>query len=243
MEKYAQIYEIKSYQCDRSRRLRLVCLFNLLQDMADTHANLINVGYNFCIQKNVGWVGSNYHVKINRLPEWGEKITIKTWPSLAKRISAIRDFEILDERGEYIIKASSQWVLIDLKRLRPVIIDNYMRYDKINERGIQTDFSAIILPQETPNQKNITVRYDDFDLNQHVNNSIYPVWAIDSLPESFRHHKTIQEIKVAFKKSITQEDEVNVEFFIQNLYTIHRITSTDKSKEFARIEVLWADNQ
>lgn len=73
METLALPHTVKIYECDRKKQLRLHCLFNLFQDAADMHADALGVGYEYCLSRGIGWVGANYHLKINRLPLWQEK--------------------------------------------------------------------------------------------------------------------------------------------------------------------------
>ena len=45
MQKYRKMYQLKSYECDASFRLRLMSLFNFFQDVADGHAEEIEEEY------------------------------------------------------------------------------------------------------------------------------------------------------------------------------------------------------
>ena len=94
METLALPHTVKIYECDRKKQLRLHCLFNLFQDAADMHADVLGVGYEYCLSRGIGWVGANYHLKINRLPLWQEKIVLTTWASGKTVVSGIRDFNI-----------------------------------------------------------------------------------------------------------------------------------------------------
>ena len=95
--KFIREYKLRSYECDRNGTLRIVALMNIFQDVADSHASLLGIGIEHCLQHGLAWVGSNYHIKIERMPAWHEQITVCTWPSAEKKISAIRDFEVRDE--------------------------------------------------------------------------------------------------------------------------------------------------
>ena len=81
--------------------------------MADSHADILNVGYKSFNPKNITWVGAGYALHINRRPKWNDKVTIETWSSGLSAACAIRDFNVLSEDGEVLFSASSQWVIID----------------------------------------------------------------------------------------------------------------------------------
>ena len=240
MEKYTKEYEIRSYECDKDCRLRLLTIFNLMQDMADTHAELMGVGYDICFQKGIGWVGGNYHLRINKLPKWREKFTLKTWPAATTFVTGIRDFEALDKEGEVLFQASSQWVLIDLAKGRPVsVAKNLGEYELLSERAIETNFPALVFPKRIDFQKKFFVRYDDIDMNNHVNNAVYPVWAAESVPLSFRTTQEILELEVSFKKPALLGDTVLIETQIDENRTYHLIKNEKSETTLAQVTILW----
>ena len=134
-------YVIRTYECDRNENLRLPTLMNIFQDIADSHASAMGIGLDYCLRNGMAWVGSNYHLMLERLPKMHEKIKVLSWPSAEKKIGAIREFLVLGENGNVIIKASSQWILIDAVRRRPVSLREHLpSYQIIAERLIESDF-------------------------------------------------------------------------------------------------------
>ena len=47
---------------------------------------------------------------------------------------------------------------------------------------------------------NFKVRYTDIDSNNHVNNTKYIDWAIETLPEDIVNNYVLDEVKVTFEK-------------------------------------------
>ncbi len=240
METLALPHTVKIYECDRKKQLRLHCLFNLFQDAADMHADALGVGYEYCLSRGIGWGGANYHFKINRLPLWQEKIVLTTWASGKTAVSGIRDFKAETENGELLFFASSQWALISLETLRPVAVaKNLPGYTLHNERMIDTVFPAIPLPENEDSAAPFAVRYDDIDINDHVNNAVYPLWAAESVSHDFRKAHEIAEMEIAFKKPAVFDDDITVFTQTDGLTTTHRIASPDKSKDFSRVRIHW----
>lgn len=66
--KFVREYLIRSYECDCNGTLRIVALMNIFQDIADSHAEQLGIGMEHCLKHGLAWVGSNYHIKINRMP-------------------------------------------------------------------------------------------------------------------------------------------------------------------------------
>lgn len=240
MEKYVKKYEVRGYECDKDAHLRLISIFNLMQDIADKHASVMEVGYEFCKEHGIGWVGGNYHLKIHRLPKWEEMVELRTWPSDKTFVTGIREFEALDGENKPLFMASSQWVLIDTQRLRPVAVAKHLYdYELLPERMIETKFPTPPHPVRVDFEKIFYVRYDDIDVNNHVNNAVYPVWACEAVPMDFRQMHDLAEVEVSFKKSAVMGDVILIKTQIEDNVTHHVILNQAGDKEFALLQVKW----
>lgn len=240
MEKYVKNYVISSYECDRSGRLRIRSLFNFFQDMADDHANIMGVGYHKCVETGIGWIGGAYHVQFNHLPKWEDKISLHTWPSGTTAVTGIRDFQMLDERGVTLINATSQWVLVDTQKMRPVsVAKNLGTYELVSEKAFESSFSALPEITRVDTEKFIPVRNDDIDINQHVNNAVYPTLALDGLTDDFLKTHDIIELQIAFKKPAVLSDIIHMKTQIDGYTTLHQLFNETDEVEFARIKIDW----
>lgn len=241
MEKYKKSYEIASFECDEYGTLRLRCLFNLFQDLADTHANILGVGYNYCKQNHIGWVGGAYSVQINKMPIWRDKIILKTWPSKATAATAIREFEMINEQtGSVLVQASSQWVLVDDVKHRPVCVLPHLQHcEPITERCIDTPFTKLPTLERTDIMIEQTVRFDDIDLNHHVNNSVYPSWVLDALPPDFTMRRKLFRLQIQYKYPAQKGDRICVKSQMDENIGLHVITNGSSTLEFARVRTVW----
>lgn len=240
LKKYAKEYLIRSYECDRHNSLRLVTLMNIFQDMADTNAAQLGLGLEFCLARGLAWVGSNYEIVIDRLPQLHETIKVVTWPAEEKKLGAVRDFEIFDTTGKSIIRASSQWILINFEKKRPVALrENLPEYTVISERSLETDFPKIkdvAMPQVKADFK---VRFDDIDINEHVNNAVYPLWASEAVGDNYRNSHRPRKIAIAFKKECHMGERIEVESECANDVSTHSIKSLTDGRELAKVEIEW----
>lgn len=238
MEKFEKEFQIRSYECDKDGFLRIITLMNILQDAADSNATKLGFGFDFCLETGVAWVGTNYHIVINRLPRVHEKICIETWPSGENKFMALRDFVVFDEKGVVIMKATSQWLLVDINKKRPVSLKQYLPdYMYIDERVLGEAFAKLSGVDNAPITKEFEARYDDIDLNRHVNNGIYPLWAIESLPKDFVETHFPSEIEISYKKECLAGQKVAVKTQIEGLQTLHTITSNDN--ELTHLRISW----
>lgn len=242
--KFTRDYIVRSYECDRNNRMRIITLMNIFQDMAYADVTRLGFGVRFCLKNKVTWVGSNYAIEIDRLPKMDENIRIQTWASAEKKVSAIRDFEVFGEDGKSIIRASSQWVMIDFVKHRPVALKERLpEYNLIENRALETDFPKIKDLEHVDYQAKFRVRYDDIDLNRHVNNAVYALWACESVDSDFRLKHTPHYIEIAFKKEGYLGEKIMVNTQFDGKTTTHSINTYDgdNNRELAKATVVWQE--
>lgn len=241
VEKYSKNYTIRSYECDCNNNLRILTLMNILQDIADENASLLGFGLDFCINNGLTWVGTNYILEIDRLPKIHENIKIVTWPSARNKFSAYRDFEVFGEDNQSIIRATSEWALISLARRRPIsVVDNLPIKEIVASRSIDTDFPKIPEVQEFENQYKFRVRFDDIDINKHINNAVYILWASEAVDSAFRLSNNPAKISVNFKKEGFIGEKVMVITEQKDGNSLHSIrTYGDSERELARVQIEW----
>lgn len=241
MDKLKKDFSVRIYECDRDGSLHFGKIFNLFQEVADENANQIGVGYDYCLAHNIGWVGAGYVVKIDRMPACEEKFTLYTWPSDKTAVSAIRDFKAVSEKGDTLFYATSQWALVNLETKRLVRMEeNLPPYEPIRERVIDSTFPAIPLPERVDHSLTYPVRFDEIDINKHVNNAVYPLWASEAVPSDFRSSHTVKGLSVAFKRPAVFGTTIAAETQIDETTTRTAIKSADDGTVFARVQIDWA---
>ena len=243
--KYRKQYSVRSYECDRNNNLRILTLMNIFQDMADINAAELGFGLEFCINNGMTWVGTNYALEIERLPKIHENIAIETWPSAKNKLSAYRDFEVFGEDGSSIIRASSQWALISLERKRPIsVADNMPLQQPLEIRALDTDFPKIEEISRCDNQYKFRVRFDDIDLNKHINNAVYVLWAAEAVEPEFRLTHNPAKISINFRKEGYMGEKIKVSTRMDGLKSVHSIWTydSDNERELARAVIEWKEN-
>ena len=225
MTPYSDKRVLKTYKMDRHGLLRPVMLMNELQDLADTHAEFLGRGRTWCLQNNKAWVVTHYFVDILKMPTENQEIEIITWPSFADHLRAHRDFEIKDAKtGEVLVYATSQWIMIDIALRRPVRIDEVLAgWGTYDRKVIARPFEKI--PDfEAETEWKTKTRFDDIDLNQHINNAVYATWATESLGFGFRDTHQLKRLDINFKKEISAEGkEMTVKSRVDGTESRHMI--------------------
>lgn len=163
--------------------LSLHSFFALFQEAALLHAGVLGFGEEYCMREGRMWVLSRLLLEIDTLPRHRERISLETWPKRPQGPFATRDFRLIGENGETHAKATSMWLLLEGESLRPVrpqtIFADYP-FDEMGEilTGPAPKIGADGEGRES--RLDVVVRYSDLDQNQHVNNTRYVRWFLDS---------------------------------------------------------------
>lgn len=229
---------LQAYQCDRYGKMRPLILMNELQGMGDKHAESLGVGYAYCEARGIAWVVTHYLVDIIEMPTEREELAITTWPSCQDALRATRDFEIRGADGRLLVRATSQWVLIDMARRRPLRLDENLPRWTVNEcRAWNRTFDKF--PDFEASRTHVMkCRFDDIDVNQHINNAVYAVWATESVGYAYRNSHDLRRIELNFKKEIKPDTpEVMVDVKIDGDVSYHKIRTGDT--EHASVICTW----
>lgn len=238
--KFVKERRLKTYQCDRYGFLRPVSLMNKLQGLAGTHADMLGVGRDVCASKNIAWVLTHMFVDIIDMPRAEEMLTYSTWPSSTGAVRSERDFEIRDEHGKLKIRAISQWVLIDLNTRRVARISDYFPdWNGLPERVWNREFDKC--PDFVPTKSHVMAcRFDDIDLNQHINNAVYTVWATESVGFDYRNTHKLRGIDIYFEHEINPTTPtVRIEVGFDNSRNISRHKIMTNEIEHAKVVCYW----
>lgn len=240
---YSKEYQIKYYEMDFKRILKPSALLNFLQDMATINADSLGFGYSFTYPKNYGWFLIKYHMEFEDYPEQLDDIIIKTEPRGVSKILAFRDFEIYSTNKKLLGRVTSNWMMVDLetKNVLPLskILDSIM--PPYQKRDSDMQFSKIFAPQTCTNKSLFEIRYDDIDVNQHVNNANYIVWALETLPFEFKSKHKIKILDIVYKKEIAFGYNVisQLELDENSETSIHVLKNESTGEDLCIIQIQW----
>ncbi len=197
---------IRYSETDLTRRLTPAALMNYFQDCSTFHSESLGMGFDRLREKNRAWMISSWQVEIDRIPRFGEKVTIGTKPYAFQGMFGKRNFAMLDERGEFLVKANSLWVYMDIVSGRPARLDAAEIAGYPIEEPLEMNYEArkIRLPEEMTESGRIPVTKQHLDGNRHVNNVQYIAMAADLLPEE----ADICQLRVEYKKQARLGDMI-----------------------------------
>lgn len=232
---------VKSYEVDYNKKLKLNSMFNYMQEAAFNHACSLGAGYEDLLNQGFIWVLSRVSVKIIKYPEWREKINLETWPKGVNKLFALRDFIIRDETNEKVALATTAWLVLDTKSMRPQRVQA-LRADLPDNQGafaLNEELEKIENQDEFEFEIERTAAYSDIDVNKHVNNAKYVEWIIDSFPKEFFSSSSIKSFKLNFLTETKLGDRVVIKRGsyngLCNVYYIEAINKASGSKIFQSV--------
>lgn len=237
-------YRIRPNEADAFNELKVPATLDLLQDMAWEHATQLGVSVTQLMEKNQTWVLSRFHLTFDQPLFQGSTITVRTWPVKVYRLFAVRDFEILSESGSTLARATSGWLVLSCPDLRPLRPDEILEpMDLYPHRSIEDDFEALPRPKDPIVESLFQVRWHDLDINNHVNNTVYPLWALESLPEAFHRRHRCRSLEVQFTGMALPGDQIlarrNNPPQNKSPHYVHQIVNANTDKELARLRTQW----
>jgi acyl-ACP thioesterase len=181
MDVWKETYPVGFTAVDESGGLTLAAVFDYFQEAAIRHAENLGVGRDPLTALGQGWVLSRLSVLLRRRPRQAEQITVRTWPRGWEKLFALRDFDIQDGAGTPIASARSCWLIVDLKKRRPLRPQAAMEKLPRNEGldALMDGGKGLDAPVGAEKAAERTAAYSDIDFNGHMNNARYVQWVQD----------------------------------------------------------------
>jgi medium-chain acyl-[acyl-carrier-protein] hydrolase len=243
---YTKDLTIRFSETDNRGKFSVVSIFNCFQDVGSEHAFTLGLSAWHLLKKNYTWVMLKYNVRINQLPGWNETVTIKTWRYPLRNLYELRQFDILDAKGNLLISGLSSWVMMNFDSRKPVRLDRFISPDLMeNQTPVDDDFSRLSPFDDSDLEKRFNVRMQDIDFNNHVNNSVYIGWAVETVPQDVYATCTLKQVEVTYVgeiayghtiyakiKDVAEQDPDTRTFF-------HQIEGGEERRELTRLKTVW----
>ena len=229
MAVFAADYNIEYHMIAADLTARFPGLMFCIQETSIRHTESTDYKMQWYVENMKGWILTNWHIEVSRMPKWDETITVSTWPSKFKGIQAERSFEVKDAAGNRLASAVSGWVFMDLAQRRPVKPQPELLegYGEVDEPVHETAFA--MGEREGYNlvsTREMTVTRRDTDTNEHANNVRYIEWAFDDIPEEIYTKLNPATVKVAYKRECKAGDRLVLDCLVRGdevIISMHRV--------------------
>ena len=210
MIKYNETIKIPYYDTNKDHKLSPVTLLKYLGEISIIHNSML-ADIKEMESLNFGWMLNRWKVKMDKYPRGGDTIRIESWISGFEKFYANREFIIYNEENLEIGKATAVWIFIDMNRMKPIrITDKYYNLSNTIDHKIFNEFQRFPLNVEMDINVDFNIRRSDIDSNEHVNNTRYLEWMIESIPENVYDTCTLSEFEIQYKKEIKYPNEILV---------------------------------
>jgi len=221
--------------------LKPAALLNFLQDLATINAEKLGFGYSYTSKNNLAWFLLKYRMEFIDYPEKVYDLKIMTEPRGYQKHFAHRDFTLY-EGDKLLGRATSTWSLVDInnKSLVSIASLNNESMPVLEKRDDDLCHQKIKPLEKTDIKKEFEIRYDDIDVNCHVNNANYIVWAFEPLSFEFRNSYKLKTLDMLYKKEIKYGEKVISEIeFKDEKTTVHVIKNANTGEELCLVQAEW----
>lgn len=208
---YSKGWEIYFSQCDPTAKIKLTELANLFQLTASEHATKGGLGFEDLQLNEQSWVMNRIRIEIDELPSWNDIIEVETWIEILKGAKSIRDFSII-KNGKRLVNATSLWAVFNTTKRRPDILQlDSSHIERFPDRKPTKQENSVLEKDFVADSISIhNVKFSDLDIVNHVNNTKYLEWCLDTIePDILLQHR-IKAIEMNFLKELNLSDEIEV---------------------------------
>ncbi|XP_010249881.1 PREDICTED: palmitoyl-acyl carrier protein thioesterase, chloroplastic [Nelumbo nucifera] len=212
---FRQNFSIRSYEIGADRTASIETVMNHLQETALNHvrsAGLLGGGFGSTPEmsrRNLIWVVTKMQVVVERYPIWGDVVQVDTWVGASGKNGMRRDWLLRDSStGETLTRATSVWVMMNKQTRKLSKIPEEVRGEiepfYIDSAPILEEDSRK-LPKLDDNtadyvRSGLTPRWNDLDVNQHVNNVKYIGWILESAPVSILENHVLSGLTLEYRR-------------------------------------------
>ena len=217
--KYSFDTRIRYSEIGADNKLTVLSLLDYFQDASLFNSEAVGRDFRTISKNNRAWFLSSWQIVVERYPEFGEKVTVATWPYAFRNVFGDRNFLMTDTEGRRIAYANSVWVYTDTSTGRAVRVpaEEHEAYQFSEKLDMEYAPRKIKISGTAVEEKPVIVMKHHLDTNQHVNNGQYVLIASEYLPNDFE----IAQLRAEYKSAAVLDD-VMIPFIYENegAYTI-----------------------
>jgi acyl-ACP thioesterase len=235
-------FPVRLYEADSGGSLAVGSLCNYLQEAAGNHAGHLGVSVGQLMERGLTWVLARFRVRIDRRPAAGETVAVRTWPTGAEKLFALRDFQACDARGNQVASAMSAWLIIDTSTRRPVRIQSVFDPPEASETPRALEIGTEKLPalENSDRESPVIVRLSDLDSNAHANNARIAEWIVEGVGREAWVRNMIHGLDIDFVAEAMQGDTLaSRAAALPAGQFLHSLVRNADGREIARARTLW----
>ena len=208
---YKEKIKLSSVDVDSNLNLRMPSIFKFFQQVSSNHSEILGVGKNNTIDKNMGWIILRFKVVVYDYPKLNDEIIVSTHPGETRKFLFPRHYQIYDKKGKLLVSACAIWLVINAETRRVVV-------KPFGDSAFKAEHSkddipvpeAFLVDDELNKVEDRLVRYSDTDLNGHLNNTKYIDYVLDTNEPGFLDENAVKRILVNYDKELKEGEYVEL---------------------------------
>lgn len=238
-----EIYKVRYYELTKDWKASITTIMDYFNDVVTLQSVEIGDDVQAMRYSGFAWLLLRWEIDINRMPAFMESVKVRTIPYSMNKFYAYRRFEAIAESGEALVRAKTQWILLDVERRKPVRMKDrhYTAYGLSKEFDRPLQFEEIREFEAASNSSSFEVAKRDLDTNGHANNVSYVRWLLESVPEEIDDLE-LKKLSVRYLNEAKRNEKMHVEcaFKVEGETTVgfHRVLSQEKTFVVASTEWL-----
>ena len=237
------------FHCDFSGRMFLGHLGNQMLNAADFHSTDRGFGMKYLMSIKRSWVLSRLAIEMMETPSQYERYWVETWVESAMKFFTQRNFCISGKDGCVYGYGRSIWAMIDTETRQPT--DIYAIDNGAIEKWIVADkpcpiekSSRVKMSENAGFVGSVEVRYNDIDINGHVNSIKYIEHVLDLWDVAWYRAHQIKRFEIAYVAEAHQGDSISFfrEQMAENEYCVRLVKTeaeTQKGVEVCRCKLVF----
>ena len=191
------------FHCDYSNHLFMGLLGNHLLNAADFHSTERGFGMNYLMPRHKTWVLSRLVIEMDEMPSSYDDFYVETWVESAMRYFTSRNYAISAADGHMLGYGRSVWAMIDTQSRQPT--DIFSIHDGAINNYIDKDYpcpiaspSRVKMGDEAVKVMELKTRYNDVDINGHINSVKYIEHVLDLFPVDWYKSHFLKRFEIAY---------------------------------------------
>lgn len=238
---YQMSHEVAYYECDVNQTMTVSAMVAVAIQASEKQSNALGRGVDFVHQFGLTWIITDYQLFIERLPRVGETIIFKTQATSYNRFFCYRNFWLIDQAGNEIVRIETVFALMDqtTRKLSRVVEEIIAPYQC--EKSTKIKRSPAFSDLESVEKEYYPIQFFEIDENQHVNNAVYFNWLMSPLGFDFLTTYQPTNLHVRFEKEVLYDEKVascyEVVFLAEKAQTKHEVIVNNQV--VCRGEITW----
>lgn len=235
--------ELKTYELDHRSEMPLWVIYRFLQEAAEYNAVDLGFDTESMLKRSLTWLLVRLQLRVGSVPTQRTTVRAESWPSGVQSRFALRDFRLWwDGATEPFAVASSAWMLLDMQRKRPVVVEGHVgrAHLKRTEHMVLEPFPSINPSGHPDFTMDLKVRRADLDINDHVNNTHYAEWIAEAVPESVWRSSSITALDIEYKRAVQFGETIRIDSYAVDGSTyLHRMRGSGGRGDVVMARTVW----